>query len=188
MSRILWLVLILATQAIAASAVWSQDSSPVPAIEIGVTEMADAEAVDPEMIDTELAAAEAVAAELAESPPSGWNRGETLLASLTIFVLAVFVGFEVITKVPPTLHTPLMSGSNAISGITLVGAMLAVGRTTSNRWVPVLGTLAVILATVNVVGGFAVTHRMSPCFVANNRWMRKAVSSWTPRRWSSWPT
>ena len=78
---------------------------------------------------------------------------------LTIFVLAVFVGFEVITKVPPMLHTPLMSGSNAISGITLVGALLAAG-TKHTTLTTVLGLLAVIFATINVVGGFLVTHRM----------------------------
>jgi NAD(P) transhydrogenase subunit alpha len=78
---------------------------------------------------------------------------------LTIFVLAVFVGFEVITKVPPMLHTPLMSGSNAISGITLVGALLAAG-TKHTTLTTILGLLAVIFATTNVVGGFLVTHRM----------------------------
>ena len=81
---------------------------------------------------------------------------------LTILVLAVFVGFEVITKVPPTLHTPLMSGSNAVSGITLVGAVLVAGE--SGPVAIVLGVLAVIFATVNVVGGFLVTHRMLSMF------------------------
>lgn len=78
---------------------------------------------------------------------------------LTIFVLALFVGFEVITKVPPILHTPLMSGSNAISGITLIGALLSAGsqKTTLSM---VLGFFAVVFATINVVGGFVVTHRM----------------------------
>ncbi len=85
---------------------------------------------------------------------------ETLLV---IFVLASFVGFEVITKVPPQLHTPLMSGSNAISGIAIVGAMLTAGAgqdTVSS----VLGTVAVVLATLNVVGGFLVTDRMLQMF------------------------
>jgi NAD(P) transhydrogenase subunit alpha len=90
------------------------------------------------------------------------SRG-TLVASITIFVLAIFVGFEVITKVPPTLHTPLMSGSNAISGITLVGALLAAG-TGRLDMAAMVGTLAVILATINVVGGFLVTHRMLAMF------------------------
>ena len=82
---------------------------------------------------------------------------------LTIFVLAVFVGFEVITKVPPTLHTPLMSGSNAISGITLVGALLSAGSGHS-ALSTALGVAAVAFATVNVVGGFLVTHRMLEMF------------------------
>ncbi len=86
-----------------------------------------------------------------------------LLAALTVFVLAVFVGFEIITKIPPTLHTPLMSGSNAISGITLVGALLAAGHGNQPA-VAILGTLAVILATINVVGGFLVTNRMLEMF------------------------
>ncbi|GIV06720.1 MAG: hypothetical protein KatS3mg016_2295 [Fimbriimonadales bacterium] len=88
---------------------------------------------------------------------------ETFVAALTVFVLAIFVGFEVITKVPPTLHTPLMSGSNAISGITLIGAILSAGaqHTTLSA---LLGTLAVIFATINVVGGFLVTHRMLQMF------------------------
>ncbi|MEW4569906.1 NAD(P) transhydrogenase subunit alpha [Tautonia sp. JC769] len=88
---------------------------------------------------------------------------EILVFSLTIFVLALFVGFEVITKVPPTLHTPLMSGSNAISGITLVGAILSAGLQYSTL-TSVLGVLAVALATINVVGGFLVTHRILGMF------------------------
>lgn len=82
---------------------------------------------------------------------------------LTIFVLAVFVGFEVITKVPPTLHTPLMSGSNAISGITLVGALIAAGAGESITST-VLGFVAVVFASVNAVGGFLVSHRMLSMF------------------------
>lgn len=84
---------------------------------------------------------------------------ETFMLALTIFVLALLLGHEVITKVPPTLHTPLMSGSNAISGITLVGALLAAGANASElaTW---LGFVAVVLASTNVVGGFLVTHRM----------------------------
>ena len=88
---------------------------------------------------------------------------ELFVASLTVFVLAVFVGFEVITKVPPLLHTPLMSGANAISGITLVGAVLAAGAQ-ETVLTTVLGFLAVVFATINVVGGFAVTHRMLQMF------------------------
>ena len=84
---------------------------------------------------------------------------------ITIFILAVFVGFEVITKVPPTLHTPLMSGANAISGITLVGALLASGAGFLSQPITVLlGTAAVIFATINVVGGYLVTNRMLSMF------------------------
>lgn len=83
-----------------------------------------------------------------------------LITALTIFVLAMFVGNEIITKVPPTLHTPLMSGSNAISGITLVGAVLSGGGLLGNT----LGFLAVVFATINVIGGFLVTHRMLQMF------------------------
>ncbi|MEZ6119964.1 MAG: NAD(P) transhydrogenase subunit alpha [Pirellulaceae bacterium] len=93
----------------------------------------------------------------------GINRHEAVIASITIFILAVFVGFEIITKVPPTLHTPLMSGSNAISGITIVGALLATG-TKRMDLAAFLGMLAVIMATLNVVGGFLVTHRMLAMF------------------------
>ncbi len=82
---------------------------------------------------------------------------------LTIFALAIFVGFEIITKVPPILHTPLMSGSNAISGITIVGALIAAGHE-QTIWTAILGFLALIVATVNVVGGFMVTHRMLAMF------------------------
>lgn len=88
---------------------------------------------------------------------------ESLVAVLTIFVLAIFVGFEIITKVPPTLHTPLMSGSNAISGITLIGALLSAG-TQHSTLTAILGLIAVIFATMNVVGGFLVTHRMLKMF------------------------
>jgi NAD(P) transhydrogenase subunit alpha len=85
------------------------------------------------------------------------------LLVLTIFALACFVGFEIITKVPPTLHTPLMSGSNAISGITIVGALIASG-TEHTTLTQVLGLLALICATINVVGGFMVTNRMLEMF------------------------
>lgn len=82
---------------------------------------------------------------------------------ITIFILALFLGTEVITKVPPTLHTPLMSGTNAISGIILVGALTS--AKTGNGWLAAfLGLIAIILATINVVGGFLVTHRMLNMF------------------------
>ena len=83
--------------------------------------------------------------------------------ALTILVLALFVGIEIISKVPPLLHTPLMSGSNAISGIALVGAVLSAGLKFS-LLTTVLGFLAVVFATINVVGGFMVTHRMLAMF------------------------
>ena len=86
-----------------------------------------------------------------------------LLTALTVFVLAMFLGWEMITKVPPNLHTPLMSGSNAISGITLIGALISAGAAEKElaTW---LGFAAVIFATVNCVGGFLVTHRMLGMF------------------------
>lgn len=90
---------------------------------------------------------------------------ESFILIITIFVLAMFVGFEVITKVPPTLHTPLMSGSNAISGITIIGALISAAAeniTLSST----LGMVAVALATVNVVGGFVVTDRMLKMFTS----------------------
>jgi NAD(P) transhydrogenase subunit alpha len=98
-----------------------------------------------------------VGAALASAAP------DALVAAITVFVLAIFVGFEVISKVPPILHTPLMSGSNAISGITIIGALLvagAEGRDTST----LLGVIAIALATINVVGGFLVTRRMLNMF------------------------
>ncbi len=86
-----------------------------------------------------------------------------LTVGITVFVLATFVGFEVITKVPPTLHTPLMSGANAISGITVIGAIAAAGAG-EGTLATVLGFLAVATATINVVGGFLVTDRMLGMF------------------------
>ena len=87
-----------------------------------------------------------------------------LVMLLTVFVLAIFVGFEVITKVPPTLHTPLMSGSNAISGITVIGALILAGAVDSPQVSRILAAVAVAFATVNVVGGFLVTNRMLKMF------------------------
>jgi NAD(P) transhydrogenase subunit alpha len=87
---------------------------------------------------------------------------------ITILVLAIFVGFEIITKVPPTLHTPLMSGSNAISGITIIGALILAGVLESdpqfNQVAKIMAFVAVIFATINVVGGFLVTGRMLKMF------------------------
>lgn len=81
-----------------------------------------------------------------------------------VFVMAVFLGFELISKVPSQLHTPLMSGSNAISGITVVGAIVAAGRPEGGPFVTVLGVVAVVAAMVNVVGGYLVTNRMLAMF------------------------
>jgi NAD(P) transhydrogenase subunit alpha len=88
---------------------------------------------------------------------------EAFAVTLTVLVLAMFVGFEVITKVPPTLHTPLMSGSNAISGITILGAILSAGLNLAVL-TTTLAFVAVVFATINVVGGFLVTHRMLEMF------------------------
>lgn len=88
---------------------------------------------------------------------------EIIVLLLALFVLAIFLGVELITKVPPTLHTPLMSGSNAISGITIVGAILAAGHGNS-LLMSILGFVAIVLATINVIGGFMVTNRMLAMF------------------------
>jgi len=88
---------------------------------------------------------------------------DPLMVSIYVFVLAIFIGFEVISKVPPLLHTPLMSGSNALSGITLVGSLIAAGGGEASLSV-ILGMIAVIFATINVVGGFMVTDRMLEMF------------------------
>ncbi len=88
---------------------------------------------------------------------------ESLVSLFVVFVLAMFIGFEVITKVPPTLHTPLMSGSNAISGISIIGALIVSSRgdVVVAKW---LGLFAIIFAMINVVGGFMVTDRMLEMF------------------------
>ena len=91
------------------------------------------------------------------------TMSETLIAALFVFVLASFAGFEVINKVPPTLHTPLMSGANAISGIAVLGALIIAGDKDWNVTV-ILGLIAVVFATINVVGGFLVTDRMLQMF------------------------
>lgn len=100
---------------------------------------------------------------------------DALLIPITAFVLAIFVGFEVITKVPTTLHTPLMSGSNAISGITIIGAMLAAYSTrqdlgdTTLLLGTIFGFIALVFATVNVVGGYVVTDRMLQMFKGSRK-------------------
>ncbi|MGH8873927.1 MAG: NAD(P) transhydrogenase subunit alpha [Acidimicrobiia bacterium] len=93
---------------------------------------------------------------------------ESLLVPFTVLALASFVGFEVIRKVPPTLHTPLMSGSNAISGITIIGAIVAASHG-ADLLGSILGFLAVTFATINVVGGFLVTDRMLRMFRRDRR-------------------
>ena len=92
----------------------------------------------------------------------------TLLIAFTLFTLAVFLGLELISKVPATLHTPLMSGSNAISGITLIGALVSAGADHTTL-TTVLGFFAVVLATINVVGGFVVTNRMLSMFTKRKK-------------------
>ncbi len=89
---------------------------------------------------------------------------DVLVMLFTVFILAIFVGFELITKVPPTLHTPLMSGSNAISGITVIGALVLAGNLDGGPLSQILAFAAVIFATINVVGGFLVTDRMLKMF------------------------
>lgn len=106
----------------------------------------------------------------AESPePAADATQVPIVVNITIFVLACFVGYEVITKIPALLHTPLMSGSNAISGITLVGSLVAAGSgfaslLSTDALISLLGFLAVVFATINVVGGFMVTDRMLGMF------------------------
>jgi NAD(P) transhydrogenase subunit alpha len=95
---------------------------------------------------------------------------EQLLAQLAIFVIAAFLGWELIQRVPPLLHTPLMSATNAIHGIVLVGAMLVLA-TASDLFTMIIGFIAVIFGTLNVVGGFWVTHRMLGMFKPD--WARK---------------
>ena len=92
-----------------------------------------------------------------------------LITEITIFVLAVFVGFEVISKVPTMLHTPLMSGTNAIHGIVLLGGLLVVGAPDADTLEKVAGTIAVIFGTINIVGGFLVTERMLEMFKGRRR-------------------
>lgn len=94
---------------------------------------------------------------------------DPFIVAIVVFVLAVFIGFEVITKVPSTLHTPLMSGSNAISGITLVGAMLCSFADSFFYFGVLLGFLAIVAATINVVGGYVVTDRMLKMFIKDKK-------------------
>ena len=98
---------------------------------------------------------------------------QTIIFLSFILILSIFLGFELISKVPSILHTPLMSGSNAISGITIVGALIAAGMTTNKLLITILGTCAVIFATINVVGGYLVTHRMLKMFKSTHRSKKK---------------
>ncbi|MGK2914176.1 MAG: NAD(P) transhydrogenase subunit alpha [Porticoccaceae bacterium] len=93
---------------------------------------------------------------------------EMIVMQLTLFVLALYLGVELINKVPPTLHTPLMSGSNAISGIAVVGALLVAGTEEPSMLLNVLACLAVVMGTINVVGGYLVTNRMLAMFRKKN--------------------
>ena len=94
---------------------------------------------------------------------------ESILAGIYVFVLALFAGAELIAKVPQTLHTPLMSGANAISGIAILGAILAAGHSSEMNVTSIVGVLAVIFATINVVGGYMVTDRMLQMFKKKKR-------------------
>jgi len=100
---------------------------------------------------------------------------DQLLANLAILVLSGFVGFSVISKVPNTLHTPLMSGTNAIHGIVLLGGLIVVGAEGADTLVKIAGTIAVIFGTINIVGGFLVTDRMLEMF--KGRGQRKPAKS-----------
>lgn len=163
----LLLLLFLGSANVAAA----QDAEPAkPAEKPAAAEPAEQEAPPAEERVAEPPPTEVVP-DTSESPVTGlpqpeeakFTRYDALVASLTIFVLAIFIGFELITKVPPTLHTPLMSGSNAISGISIVGALIA-ASTTGAPLAAFIGLIAVVLATVNVVGGYLVTHRMLEMF------------------------
>jgi H+-translocating NAD(P) transhydrogenase subunit alpha len=92
------------------------------------------------------------------------SHNTLLVFELTILVLAIFLGFEVISKVPALLHTPLMSGTNAIHGIVIVGAMIVLGQPHKSAFGWIVGFVAVVLASANVVGGFVVTDRMLEMF------------------------
>lgn len=119
------------------------------------------ESADTSTADESASVSDAAATD--NKPAAASNRVVVLIGSLTIFILAIFVGFEIINKVPPTLHTPLMSGSNAISGITIVGALLATGFAKIG-FGSFFGMAAIVLAMINVAGGFWVTHRMLAMF------------------------
>jgi NAD(P) transhydrogenase subunit alpha len=105
------------------------------------------------------------------------GHNATLVFELTILVLAIFLGFEVISKVPTLLHTPLMSGTNAIHGIVIVGAMLVAGAAGRGTFGEIVGFIAVVLAAANVVGGFVVTDRMLEMFKGRDQRKREPDGS-----------
>jgi len=151
-----------------------------------IAEESSTDSGTPTEVDT---AVDSTASDVSSPTPSGTSGDQqtgmgpemtdqkyaALMAGLTIFALAVFVGFEVITKVPQKLHTPLMSGSNAISGITIVGAILVVAKCATSELGPqntpalAMVGLAIAMAMINVVGGFGVTHRMLSMFVKRKK-------------------
>jgi NAD(P) transhydrogenase subunit alpha len=141
-----------------------------PASENTVAEQSDAPVAvaDADTADTADTAADTATVSDAEADN---DKYAILMAGLTIFVISIFVGVEVITKVPQKLHTPLMSGSNAISGITIVGAILVSAKCAAqnNRLAVVLVGIAIALAMINVVGGFGVTHRMLSMFTKRKK-------------------
>lgn len=150
---------------IAASSVSSTDPAPTSSStptssSSGPTSSSPADADAGKPSESSVPAAEATTE---EKPAAASDRVVVLIGSLTVFILAIFVGFEIINKVPPTLHTPLMSGSNAISGITIVGALLATGFAKIG-FGSFFGMAAIVLAMINVAGGFWVTHRMLAMF------------------------
>lgn len=98
---------------------------------------------------------------------------QTIIFLAFVLILSIFLGFELISKVPSQLHTPLMSGSNAISGITIVGALIASGMSTSKLLITILGVLAVTFAMINVVGGYLVTNRMLKMFKTKDNKVKK---------------
>ena len=99
----------------------------------------------------------------------GYGHNTILVFEVTILVLAIFLGVEVISKVPTLLHTPLMSGTNAIHGVVIVGAMIVLGQPDTNAFTWIVGFAAVVLASANVVGGFVVTDRMLEMFKSRQR-------------------
>jgi len=138
---------------------WNARREAVAMLEPQVAQLGDAEMAKPPaeaMPTNDLDPVDLAAVERRKA------RSQGLINMLTIFAVSIFVGFEVITKVPPTLHTPLMSGSNAVSGITIVGAVIVAAS--DHQFAAFLAMFAVLLAAINVVGGFLVTHRMLAMF------------------------